>query len=241
MGNEANVKTGKSTNSNLKVPPIKIVLSSNQNSAVVNICNQQQNNDQSDSDTKTDVSGHTSSREVSSVDTSKDSATKTPRKASRTSPDDVESESNRFDEFFGTSSSSSSSERSATTSPSSDSESVASNSTIISDNHQAKVKAENDGESSIVKRDKESRTESKSNPITESKPSTSNKRSHETSAESSQNETPASGPREHVTNANQRITRSSQRAAQQNRAENSNDLNVEDHNMSENQEKSKYD
>lgn len=239
MGNEANVKAGKVTNSNLKVPPIKIVLSSNQNSAVVNICNQQQANDQSDSDGKTDTSGHASSRDVASVE-SKESGAKTLRKASRTSPDDAESESNRFNEFYDSSSASTTSERSVSTSPTSDSESVASNSTIISDNHQVKVKGENEGEASVVKREKESRVEGKSNPTTESKPSSSIKRSHESSAESNQNETAAASHREQITNANQRITRSSQRAAQQNRVDNSNDLNAEDQNMSENQDKRKY-
>lgn len=238
MGNEANVKAGKAANSNLKVPPIKIVLSSNQNSAVVNICNQQSGNEQSDSDAKTDISGNTSSRDVASVDGAKESGTKAQRKASRTPPEDAEAESNRYDEFFGSSSTSSASDRSESTSPTSDSESVASNSTIISDHLQVKAKTEN--EASVTKREKESRVESKNNPTTDSKPSSSSKRSHENSAESNQNETAPSGPREQVTNANQRITRSSQRAAQQNRAENSNDLNAEDQNMSENQDKRKY-
>lgn len=237
MGNDANAKTGKSTNPNPKVPPIKIVLSASQNSAVVNICNQQQGEGQSEVDAKKDTSGHDSDREGNNSGVKESQGTKVHKKTSQASHIDM----SRYYDQLGSISTSSASDCSTSTSPNSESDSNASVSTIISDSQQhVKLKIENKEETAPTRREKEYRSEAKnSSSNTESKTSSSSRRSHESSVESGQNESVTSYPKEH-TNANQRITRSSQRAAQQNRAELNNDPNNEDQSIPENHEKRKY-
>lgn len=241
MGNEANVKAGKSTTSNPKVPPIKIVLSSNQNSAVVNICNQQQGESHPEVETKIDSSGHSSDRDAINPDAKESQSTKTQKRTSQASHAHNVLDMDRYYDQLGSMSTSSTSDCSTSTSPNSESDSTASVSTIISDDQQqVKSKVESKDDAAPAKREKESRAELKNaSANNDSKTTSTSRRSQDNSADSGQNDTATSCAREQM-NANQRITRSSQRAAQQNRADLNNDLNSEDQNMPENQEKRKY-
>lgn len=234
MANEDSAKAS----TNLKVPPLKIVLSSHQNNAVVNKCSQGDEEHPRSIEHKIDSSiehystkdsnrrGSLESKEVSDRQSNK----RAQKAASSTSRG--ESSVNKFTDLSNSSSSSSSSlDRSTSTSPSSESESLASNSTIISEIPLAKPKTDRDETNTLSKPDRPTRYIGRS--------STGDRSAANLKDHSSETSTP-SGSRDHTLNANQRITRSSQRAAQQVRFENAHDQNGDETNLIENQDKGKY-
>lgn len=224
----ANIKAGKSSNSNLKVPPLKIVLSSHQNnSAIVNVSNHDgdesdSRRDKMDRDYQVESDGDTGDKRVIS------------RKNSRSSPDRKDADHLQTPAKNDTSSSSStsSSDRSTTTSPSSESESLDSNLTIISDNQQTRTKVDQREEAPQTKQEKTPRHTVKGEKSTSGQQS--NKRANSDNLTETVNDSNnQAGNRDQSLNANQRITRSSQRAAQQNKSENPNDVNNDDLNVPE--------
>lgn len=233
MGSDvANIKSGKSSSSNLKVPPLKIVLSSHQNnSAIIDTSNQ--DDDQTDAREKierdyiVESDGDTGDKQLS-------------RKNTRVTPESKDSSDLGHSSSKGTNHSSSSSssfgsDRSTSTSPSSESESLDSNLTIISDNHQSKSKPDPKEETLQNKNERISRHGVRGS-STANTSATVAKRAQDSNAEHTGDATTTSS-KEHTLNANQRITRSSQRAAQQNKSENASETNGDDSNVPENQDR----
>jgi hypothetical protein len=144
------------------------------------------------------------------------------------------------------------SDRSTSTSPSSGSESLDSNLTIISENQQERShRSEQKEEHVHGKFDKVSRHSSKGNGGAGSCSGTDQKNSNATQNativsvnkrpnqdNNSDNNFESTATTKESTSSNQRITRSSQRAAQQNKSENSNETNGDDTNLADNQDKS---
>lgn len=235
--------------SNLKVPPLKIVLSSHQNNAVVNTSNTEEDHFKS-SENEDDSNDHLEHKKIlrrNSQDIS-EACERNLKKGSRGSSDRNESESgqpsSRTAEFSTSSSSSSSSDRSSTATPSSESESMASNSTIISEQHQVKGSKTADlkDDASTGRQD---RSKFGVKVTSNDRQSTNNaaltaKKAHEVNIEQCNDSTTT---KEQILNANQRITRSSQRAAQQSKTETSNETSNETAGdepvVSENQDKGK--
>lgn len=134
------------------------------------------------------------------------------------------------------------SDRSSSTSPSSESESLDSNLTIISDNQHDKSNAsKSDQKEETVQNKQERASRHTVKGSTADKSSTnatasSNKRSYENNG-SEPNNSDQAASREQTSSSNQRITRSSQRAAQQNKSENLNETNGDETNAPETQER----
>lgn len=134
------------------------------------------------------------------------------------------------------------SDRSSSTSPSSESESLDSNLTIISEKeHHEKSINKSDLKDDIVqgKQDKVSRHTSRVSCDEKSLSNNSivNKKSHDNNGPTESNNCDATATREHTSTSSQRITRSSQRAAQQNKSENLNETNGDELNATEVQDK----
>lgn len=232
MANEDSAKSS----TNLKVPPLKIVLSSHQNNAVVSKCGQYSEDSSKTSDHKSDcnsehLSGKDSSRRASlELKELTDRQHKRSHKAS--SSDRTEPSVNKFNDLSNSSSSSGSSiDRSTSTSPTSESESLASNSTIISEIPLAKPKCDRDESVNPSKPDRATRFAGRG--VVSDRSATSLKE-HQNEAS-----TPTSS-RDHNLNANQRITRSSQRAAQQIRFDNPHEQNGDETHLADSQEKGEF-
>lgn len=227
----ANEDSSKSS-TNLKVPPLKIVLSSHQNNTVVNRSSNEEDQLKS-SESKLECNGDQYMKESGRRASAelKEVTDRAYKRGSKNSTDRGESDSGQTLVKYAESSSSSSSnfslDRSTSTSPSSESESLASNSTIISESTQVRVKTESRDETTPSRPERASRCSFKA--------STSDR-----TGASTKDQAGDSGPsssREQTLNANQRITRSSQRAAQQVRFENPHEQIGDDPVLAENQDK----
>uniref|UniRef100_A0A6G1S8W0 Ankyrin repeat domain-containing protein 12 n=1 Tax=Aceria tosichella TaxID=561515 RepID=A0A6G1S8W0_9ACAR len=150
------------------------------------------------------------------------------------------------------------SDRSSSTSPSSDSESLDSNHTIISENQQERNNRPDPKDDAIQgKFDKVSRGHTAKGNANGGYSGTDQKAANTTAATTTTTASTVSGSRrlhqdqnsdinldstattkEPTSTSNQRITRSSQRAAQQNRSDNCNETNGDDTNLADNQDKS---
>lgn len=282
----ANEESSKFSSQNLKVPPLKIVLSSHQqNNSVVNAVADVEGDelkfksfdssapmfastdDRANIQCNLDKEGGPIVLKFETVTTSPTSGaaadnnsddSKNQKKSTRSLSERNESESelqsgvNMTSTSFSSASSSSSgsassnSDRSSTTTPSSESESIASNSTIISDHAQqpptqTPAKTSNKDDIGNSKQDKNLKSNLKVANLITDKPIVSNnsRKTQDSNAEQSSETNSNNNSKEQQTlNANQRITRSSQRAAQQNKSDNLSDSNVNDEPMvSENQDK----
>lgn len=229
-----------------KVPPLKIVLSQHQSNAVVNLGSIGNDDQYKSLDKDNDSDDNRDQEKLARRDSLDDD--KYQKKSSKSSTELIETESGPASSdplVFSSSSSSSStsSERQSSTTPSSESESLASNSTIISENQQVKIKAEpKDDTTSISKQDKVAKCGVKFSTAERVVISTgpSGKKLHETSSELTSDSNVSSNSKEQTLNANQRITRSSQRAAQQSKTDNSGEQSIDETNITENLDKSKY-
>lgn len=281
MANEEPSASNKYTpsNNNLKVPPIKIVLSSHQsNNAVVNMANSSEEDPSGASDR--DFQGASTGADHRAEHKKFSQRNNSNQNASDNNQGSADRSSRRYNRLSGLTSdnngsevgissggrASSSSDRSTSSTPSSESESIASNSTIISEpnSHQQQQQYQQQARTNRISfRDDASSTSSSTTTSNTSKqelrssrpksisrafipnervinPIAAGKKFQNDPSAEQGSETPNS--REHTHNSNQRITRSSQRAAQQVKVEsNSAEFAANDEtNMSENQDKSKY-
>lgn len=240
MANEESSKFS----SNPKVPPLKIVFNSHHNNAVISSLNEDsakfcEKDDNSNDQPELEEVVRRNSLEIN------DSNQKHNRKSSKLSIERNESNSGHTSNKAAAFSSSSSStttttstpDRSNSTTPSSESESLAS--TIILDNQNVKsAKNENSDHETVVSKQvpKCGFKVFSSEKISTNEPDTSGKKSQDNTVEQS-NDSSNVSTKEQILNANQRITRSSQRAAQQIRTENQGELNGDDSIVSESQDK----
>lgn len=257
-----------SGNNNLKVPPIKIVLGSHQsNNAVVNIasCSEEEQSEAGDTDSQSfTVDRRPEHKKFSHRNNSNNS-----NAGDTNQIETIERHTRRHNRFSGIiddtgeggpssgGRASSSSDRSASSTPSSESESIASNSTIISDHNLSqqqqtrsnRLGIKDDGSSTSTSTSGSGRQEqrtfrskgqhSRTSFVNERAPSNSisGKKSQEASSEQNSE---TSNTKEHAPNSNQRITRSSQRAAQQVKVDGvANESNGADE-VNDNQDKSKF-
>lgn len=241
MANEESSKFS----SNPKVPPLKIVFNSHHNNAVISSLNEGSTKFSEKDDNSDD---HLESREPTgrnSLETNEINQ-KQHKKSSKISVERNESDSGQTSSKPTTFSSSNSStttttstpDRSDSTTPSSESESLAS--TIIIENQNVKsIKNEiNDQETLVSKQNSKCALK-----VSSSEKNSNNemvdiygKKSQDNIAEQS-NDSSNAATKDQILNANQRITRSSQRAAQQSKTENQGELNGEDSITSESQDK----
>lgn len=241
MANEESSKFS----SNPKVPPLKIVFNSHHNNAVISSLNEDstkfcEKDDNSNDQPELEEVVRRNSLEIN------DSNPKQNKKSSKLSIERNESDSGHTSNKAAVFSSSSSStttttstpDRSNSTTPSSESESLAS--TIILDNQHVKsAKNENSDQHETVVNKQVPKCGFKvfsSEKTSTSEADTSGKKSQDSTVEQS-NDSSNVSTKEQILNANQRITRSSQRAAQQIRTENQGELNGDDSIVSESQDK----
>lgn len=256
----ANIRTGRpNSNSNLKVPPLKIVLGSHQqNPVAANDVNSQPEGRLDPSEMA--YSGQTGSepKEPSyrnNLDSHSNEADRqaTPRRASKAALDEREAEPERQaaeleKQAPNDQASSSDDSSTTTTSPSSESESLDSNLTIISENQPARCSNNNVNTKSDQKEHNASSKQERVSRWCGVKASFSDKTSSSQSSSSSAgkprnlesnleqaNESTAAAAATTTSNTNQRITRSSQRAAQQNKLDNPADMNGDEASIAESQ------
>lgn len=241
MANEESSKFS----SNPKVPPLKIVFSSHHNNAVISSLNEDSTkfdeiDDNSNDQPEPREPNRRNSLEINEVNQRQH------KKSSKISVERGGSDSVQNSSKTNVSSSSNSStttttstpDRSDSTTPSSESESLAS--TIILENPSVKgAKNDNNDQETLVHKlsSKFGFKVSSSEKISHNETADiSGKKSQDNIVEQS-SECSSAVTKEQILNANQRITRSSQRAAQQSKTENQGELNGEDSIVSENQDK----
>lgn len=233
--------------SNLKVPPLKIVLSGHQSNSVLNVSSEEcqesdtpQKRDNKLNDDIINEQANPTDLLSDSLDTS-ESNDKFEKRCSKSTNDTSETDTQSIKQMdvqkslsADSSTSDSESNRSNTSSPSSEPESMASNSTIISDNQQNKSKSESKTSTNGVKSEKinnkapRSLNEKQATSANGQANLTSRKETFGHSSESTSTEGSYQTTKESTSSTNQRITRSSQRAAQQNKGDSHTDSNVEE-------------